>query len=81
MLIAKGEKIEDKIYFQPGDTVELKQDISNKPQMVVKSIDKMAKGSSAPELLGVTCVWFNANQELQSSRFSTKDLRHVEGKR
>jgi hypothetical protein len=69
--------MDDKVYFQPGDTVELKQKVNNKPTMVVKSIDKVAKGNNAPELLGVTCMWFNNTRELQIARFSTKDLQHV----
>ncbi len=69
--------MDDRIYFQPGDTVELKQNVDNKPVMIVKSIDKVARGDSAPELLGVTCMWFNTNAELQTARFSTKDLNHV----
>lgn len=69
--------MEEKVYFQPGDTVQLKQAVDNKPKMIVKSIDKVAKGASAPELLGVTCMWFNNSGELQTARFSTKDLNHV----
>jgi len=68
--------MDDRVYFQPGDVVELKQDVEYKPQMIVKSIDKVAKGASAPELLGVTCIWFNTRLELQQARFSTKDLVH-----
>jgi len=79
--IPTGNRIlhdDEKVYFQPGDTVELKQNVDNKPKMIVKSIDKMARGSSAPELLGVTCMWFNIQYELQTARFSTKDLKHVQ---
>ena len=70
---------DNKTYYQPGDTVTLKQDIQNKPLMVVKSIDKASRLDSGPELIGVTCMWFNTKMELQSSRFSTKDLRHDKG--
>jgi uncharacterized protein YodC (DUF2158 family) len=70
--------MDDKVYFQPGDVVILKQAIDRKPKMIVKSIDKVAHGTNAPELLGVTCMWFNMHSELQQARFSTKDLQHAE---
>ena len=31
----------EKVYFKPGETVILKQDIPNKPKMIVKSVDKV----------------------------------------
>ena len=64
----------DSTFFSPGDVVELKQDVANKPQMIVKSIDKAALSNDKPKLLGVTCMWFNTMQELKTARFSTKDL-------
>ena len=69
---------EDKIYYQPGEVVELRQDVSNKPTMVVKSVDKTTVGIKVPGLLGITCMWFNVKHELQTARFSTKDLQRVE---
>ena len=71
----------DTTFFSPGDVVELKQNVMNKPQMIVKSIDKTALSADKPKLLGVTCMWFNLNQELQTARFSTKDLIHYEENR
>jgi len=64
-------------FFVPGDVVELKQGIDNKPKMIVKSIDKISDLHEKPKLLGVTCQWFNIRQELQVARFSTKDLIRV----
>jgi len=64
----------ESIFFSPGDVVMLKQDIGNQPQMIVKSIDKTVLSVEKPKLLGVTCMWFNTLQELQTARFSTKDL-------
>ena len=69
---------EEKVYYTPGCVVELRQKLTNKPTMLVKSVDKTSTGIAAPELLGITCEWFNTRQELQSARFSTKDLVHVE---
>jgi len=63
--------------FSPGDTVTLRQELDNKPVMVVKSVDRISDMHEKPRLLGITCQWFNKNQELQTARFSTKDLIHV----
>lgn len=71
---------EDKIYFLPGQVVRIKQDIQNRPDMIV--IGKVTnvfrrnadKGNS---LKGIKCIWFNTQQELQEGVFSTKDLELV----
>ena len=65
-------------FYSPGDTVTLKQDLTNKPIMMVKTIDRMSEVHEKPRLLGITCSWFNTNHELQTARFSTKDLVHYE---
>lgn len=75
-------RLREKIYFSAGDLVKVKHEIENRPTMVVKSVDKitMMKKANADQdkptggLLGVTCFWFSVNMELQSARFSTKDL-------
>ena len=64
----------DRTYFIPGDTVEIKHDMENKPKMLVQSIDKQTIRSEKGILLGVTCIWFNSNGDLQKHRFNTKDL-------
>ena len=74
---ANTNNMDERVYFQPGDKVTLKQHIPHQPVMIVRSIDKVSDGHSAPELLGVTCMWFNVGMELQTSRFNTKDLEHV----
>ena len=68
------EKKDDQLFFSPGDTVVLKQALTNKPVMVVKTIDRVADVGDKPKLVGVTCMWFSTNQVLQTHRFSTKDL-------
>ena len=68
---------QDDLFFAPGDTVEIRQDISNKPKMIVKSVDRVSTLQEKPKLLGITCSWFNVKQELQTARFSTKDLIHI----
>lgn len=72
-------ELRPRIYFSPGDVVQLKQDIANKPKMVVKSVDKMASpaGGEGTSLLGVTCIWFDTTLALQKFRFNTKDLEKI----
>ena len=67
-----------KAFFTPGDIVTLKQEIPNKPKMVVKSIDKLTLRGDKPSLFGITCFWFTTEGQIQSERFSTKDLLFVE---
>ena len=66
------------VFFAPGDVVTLKQDIPYKPRMIVKSVDKVAKDDEKPRLVGITCQWFTPALELQTARFSTKDLVHAD---
>ena len=75
---------EDKIYFNAGDVVQLKQNIPNKPTMiVVKKETSLFKHDSKrledkrPILKGIRCRWFTSTGELQESVFNTKDLEKV----
>ena len=75
------ENLEDKIYFNAGDVVQLKQDIPNKPTMiVVKKETSLFKHDSKrledkrPILKGIRCRWFTSTGELQENVFNTKDL-------
>lgn len=71
------------IYFNPGDIVQLKQDIPNKPIMiVVKKETSLFKhdrkaDDKRPILKGIRCRWFTTTGELQESVFNTKDLCKV----
>ncbi len=68
---------EEKTYFLPGTLVTLKQDIPNKPIMlVVKKEISLLKNRVAKEnvLKGIRCRWFTTTGELQESIFNTKDL-------
>ena len=67
---------DEKIYFQPGDIVQMKQDIPNKPKMVVVRIERsIVKNTDGKDYLrGVRCRWFSEDQKLQEGVFSTKDL-------
>ena len=73
--------MEAKIFLNPGEIVTLKQDIPNKPVMlVVKKETSVFKHDSKrlndkkPILIGIRCRWFTTTGELQEATFSTKDL-------
>ena len=67
---------DEKIFFQPGDMVQMKQDIPNKPTMVVYRIERsiMKNNEGKDYLRGVKCRWFSTDGKLQEAVFSTKDL-------
>lgn len=69
------------VYFNPGDVVQLKQDIPNKPTMIVvkKETSLFKHDSKRLEdkrsiLKGIRCRWFTSTGELQESVWNTKDL-------
>lgn len=73
--------MEENIYFNPGQIVQLKQDIPNKPRMiVVRKETSLFKHDSRrcverkPILIGIRCRWFTTSGELQEAIFNTKDL-------
>ena len=73
--------MEEKIFLNPGEIVTLKQDIPNKPVMlVVKKETSVFKHDSKrlndkkPILIGIRCRWFTTTGELQEATFSTRDL-------
>ena len=71
---------DNKVYFLPGDLVEIKQDIPNKPVMMVYRIERSlirTKDNKDNTLRGVKVRWFTENGFLQEAIFSTKDLQKV----
>ena len=73
--------LENKIFLNPGDVVTLRQDIPNKPLMLVvrkeTSIfkhDKEKMQDKKSILVGIRCRWFTSDGTLQEALFSTKDL-------
>lgn len=66
----------EKVFLQPGDVVTLKQDIPNKPTMVVvrKEINVFTDHPSGISLKGIRCRWFTTDGTLQEMVVSTKDL-------
>lgn len=75
--------MEEKVFFNPGEVVMLKQDIPNKPSMVVKEVNKAvirepAGMSKRGVLFGITCFWFTKDGVYQCEKFNTKDLIHCD---
>lgn len=72
---------EEKIYFIPGQIVQLKQDIPHKPLMiVVKKETSMFKHSLENKdniLKGIKCMWFTESGDLREHVFNTKDLKVI----
>ena len=70
-------KEEDKLYFEAGMVVTLRQNIPNKPMMIVqgKHASLLKDGDSKKGLLkGIICIWFTKDGLLQKEIFNTKDL-------
>jgi len=69
---------ETKQFFLPGDLVTIRQEIPNKPIMlVVKKISKtvITRDHAMNEYFqGILCRWFTVSGELQEAIFNTKDL-------
>lgn len=71
--------MEDKIIFLPGDMVTIRQDIPNKPVMVVvrKESTIFRDENKTNSLKGIRCRWFTNNGELQEAVWNTKDLYKI----
>lgn len=70
---------ENKVFFNPGDTVTIKHNIENKPEMfVVEKVVRSMVNKETQEMenvfLGIKCRWFDKNQVMHEELFSTKDL-------
>lgn len=70
--------MEENIFYKPGDLVTLKQEIPNKPLMiVVKKETSLFKNNMEDKknvLKGIRCRWFTTTGELQETIWNTKDL-------
>lgn len=62
----------------PGDLVTIKQDLPNKPIMLVVKKETYIYKKEEQNLKGIRCRWFTKNGELQEEIFNTKDLIKVE---
>lgn len=70
------EQVNDKVFFVPGDVCTLRQDLPNKPIMlVVRKKTISVKGDEQGKFLqGIICRWFTSDGHMEESLFSTKDL-------
>lgn len=68
--------MEDKTLFFPGDLVSLRQDLPNKPVMIVvrKESTIFRDETKTNSLKGIRCRWFTTSNELQEAVWNTKDL-------
>lgn len=71
--------MEEKIYFMPGELVTIRQDIPNKPIMIVVKKETLtfrpSKGEKNEEYFqGIKCRWFTTEGQLQEAVWNTKDL-------
>ena len=69
--------MEDKVFLKEGDTCIVRQDVDNKPLMVVEKLErsKETQDGVVSKLLRVRCYWFDANMVLQKYGFNCKDLK------
>ena len=69
----------EKVFFKPGDLVTLRQDLPNKPIMLVvrKETNLIPDQFKDTQLRGIHCRWFTTDGEMQSATWSTKDLELI----
>lgn len=67
---------DDKQFFTPGMLVTLRQDIPNKPTMIVvrKETAIFKDQYQSTQLKGIKCRWFSTDGKLQEATWNTKDL-------
>lgn len=72
---------DNKEFFLPGDVVTVRQDIPNKPTMIViRKVTKTFKSISNPNstktdyFQGILCRWFTTTGEMQEAVYNTKDI-------
>lgn len=72
---------DSKIFFNPGDLVKVRhKELENVPTMyVIEKVTRslFTKDHTENAFIGIKCRWFDKNQRLQESVFSTKDLIHI----
>lgn len=72
--------MEDKTIFFPGDVVTIRQDIPNKPVMIVvrKESTIFKDENKLNSLKGIRCRWFTIDNKLQEAVWNTKDLIKID---
>lgn len=75
---------ETNVYFNPGDVVQVRQNISNKPRMmVIRKVTSIFKHDPSKNedkkstLKGIKCMWYGTDGTPHEYIFSTKDLELV----
>lgn len=67
--------MEEKVFFLPGDVVTIKQDIPNKPTMLVVKKETLTFKTDQPDFFkGIRCRWFTTDGRIQEAVFNTKDI-------
>lgn len=68
----------EKIFFVPGDLVQIKHSLTYKPRMLVKGKEtRIMKDEDKNHFLGIKCFWFTTDGLYQEQVFNTKDLTKV----
>ena len=72
--------MEDKTMFLPGDLVTIRQNIPNKPVMIVvrKESTIFKDENKLNSLKGIRCRWFTIDNKLQEAVWNTKDLIKID---
>ncbi len=72
-------KMDEKVFFKPGDLCKLKQELPNAPIMMVYRVERsIMRNTYGKDILkGVKVRWFTKDGHLQEALFSTKDLQLV----
>ena len=74
--------MQENLFHPPGAIVTLRQNIPNKPKMIViKKETFLFKNNMEDKkngLKGIRCRWFTTNGELQETVWNTKDLILIE---
>lgn len=70
---------DENLFFRPGECVTLRQEIPNKPVMLVvrKETALFKDQYQRTQLRGIRCRWFTADGLLQEATWNTKDLIRV----
>ena len=70
----------DRVMFEPGDTVRVRQLGDAAPRMVVKMASKVPHETEPgrTRLIGILCFWYIGGQQYQEELFNTKDLEVLE---
>lgn len=72
--------MEDKTIFLPGDLVTIRQELPNKPIMIVvrKESTIFRDENKTNSLKGIRCRWFTIDNKLQEAVWNTKDLIKID---